>query len=108
MPIDQISIRNPIKTLLLLQKYLQKWPSNGRGKSVQLDGAISYSNNPSAWIYFEYDQQIWRLHGDTRDVAVDEFIKNPKLLIKKNANGNNVLRLVSSPAKANGWYCYQV
>jgi hypothetical protein len=108
MKIEKVSKANPLPTLLVLQKYLEDWMKNTKMSSVQLDGSNDYSNNPAAWLFFIYDGRLWRLHGDTRDLAVAEFIKNGKLTMATNSKGKEVLRLPSSPGEAKGWYCYAV
>jgi hypothetical protein len=108
MKIQKVPKAQPLPSLLLLKKYLDRWVSGDKQNSVQFNGSNVYENDPSAWIHFEYNGKLWRLHGDTRDVAVNEFLKDQSVIVIKNNKGKIVLRLASSPTKANGWYCYQV
>ena len=102
--------RTSLPMLLLLKNHLEAWYVS-RGSSVQLDGSSAYANNPSAWVYFTFNKKIWKLAGDTRDVAVKKFIDefnqhgSTGLLIEsKGQNNSSVLRIKNS-ADADGWYC---
>ena len=106
--------RDNLPILLLLKNHLERW-FNSKGTSVQLDGSSTYTNNPQPWVTFSFGGQSWKLAGDTRDVAVEEFIR----LFNNGNDGNNgarvlvqavgrggaiILRLVGH-TEADGWYC---
>lgn len=98
-----------------LNKVLTDW-YDSKGNEVQLDGASSYTSNPSGWINFIYNREFYKLNGDTKDIAVKEFLDLFKssggdidqvLTPSKTQEGNDCLKLESKSNAASGWYCYK-